>query len=429
MRRNNMTTPTTLIEMLRDRAATRPDADGFVWIADNEGHERRLSYAELDTRARAVAAWLQANVKRGDRVALMFDPGLEFLAGFFGCLYAGAIAVPAYGSRGRRDRNRIEAIIQDSRPAAVLTGGARASQVTEFARGRGVRAVAVETITDDAATNWTDPGSRSSELAYLQYTSGSTTTPRGVMITHGNVVSNLAYIAAAGDLSPDSFTVSWLPHFHDMGLVYGLLLPLHVGCPVALFSYASFVQRPARWLEAVTRYRATHSGGPNAAYELCTNRITPEDRAQLDLSSWRVAFNGAEPLRAATLDRFVSTFTPAGFRRAAFYPVYGLAEATLKVTSPQAGEGYRVARVGRDEWLRGTASASQSGEAEIPLVGCGRAGEGHAVRIVKPETLEVCAPGQVGEIWVRGASVAAGYWNKPEDTAAVFGARIVGEEA
>ncbi|MDQ1612096.1 MAG: hypothetical protein QOG00_2027 [Pyrinomonadaceae bacterium] len=424
-----MTTPTTLIEMLRDRAAARPDADGFVWIAADEGHERRLSYAGLDTRARAVAAWLQANVKRGDRVALMFDPGLEFLAGFFGCLYAGAIAVPAYGSRGRRDRNRIEAIIQDSRPAAVLTGGARASQVMEFARGRGVRAVAVETITDDAASGWTDPGARALELAYLQYTSGSTTTPRGVMITHGNVVSNLAYIAAAGDLSPDSFTVSWLPHFHDMGLVYGLLLPLHVGCPVALFSYASFVQRPARWLEAVTRYRATHSGGPNAAYELCTNRITPEDREQLDLNSWRVAFNGAEPLRAATLDRFVSTFTPAGFRRAAFYPVYGLAEATLKVTSPQAGEGYRVARVGRDEWLRGTASASQSGEAEIPLVGCGRAGEGHAVRIVNPETMEVCAPGQVGEIWVRGASVAAGYWNKPEDTAAVFGARIVGEEA
>ncbi|HEV2800038.1 MAG TPA: amino acid adenylation domain-containing protein [Pyrinomonadaceae bacterium] len=425
-----MHTPKTLSEMLGERAAgARAAADGFIWITDDEGGERKLSYASLDTRARAVAAWLQANVRRGERVALLFDPGIEFLAGFFGCLYAGAIAVPAYGSRGRRDRTRIEAILQDSQPAAALTGGLRAAQTIEFAASHNLRAVSVETITDDAADDWRAPGTREAELAYLQYTSGSTTTPRGVMITHRNVLANLEYIAADGDLAADAFTVSWLPHFHDMGLVYGLLLPLYVGCPAALFSYASFVQRPARWLEAVTRYRATHSGGPNAAYELCANRITPEDRACLDLDSWRVAFNGAEPLRAATLERFAATFAPAGFRSSAFYPVYGLAEATLKVTSPQACEGYRVVRVGRDEWLRGSASPqSASGADEIPLVGCGRAGGEHEVRIVNPETFEPCAPGRVGEIWVRGASVAAGYWNKPEDTAAVFGARLVGED-
>jgi acyl-CoA synthetase (AMP-forming)/AMP-acid ligase II len=203
--------------MLRERADARPEAEGFIWIADGEGRERALSYASLDLRARAVAAWLQGNVRRGDRVALMFDPGIEFLAGFFGCLYAGAIAVPAYGSRGRRDRNRIEAIIRDSRPAAALTGGARAAQVVEFAASHGVRAVSTETIPDETADAWSDPAARADELAYLQYTSGSTTTPRGVMITHGNVVSNLAYIAAAGDLSAEAFTVSWLPHFHDMG--------------------------------------------------------------------------------------------------------------------------------------------------------------------------------------------------------------------
>lgn len=424
----NSKTPSTLVELLRDRAAADPDRGGFLWITDGEGEERRLSYSSLDVRARAVAAWLQQNVSRGDRVALLFDPGLDFLAGFFGCLYAGAIAVPAYGSRARRDRNRIESIIRDSRPAAALTSGPRGSQVIEFAKARGIRAESTRAIPDEMAIDWNAPHAQTQELAYLQYTSGSTTTPRGVMVTHHNVVSNLRYIANAGDLSADAFTVSWLPHFHDMGLVYGLLLPLYVGCPAALFSYASFVQKPLRWLDAISRYRATHSGGPNTAYELCVNRIEPRDREHLDLTSWRVAFNGAEPLKAATLNQFVSSFEANGFRSSTFYPVYGLAEATLKVTSPQAGAGYRVVHVGRDEWLGGKAAASQRGEGEVAIVGCGRTDSEHTVRVVDPDTLTPCQPGQVGEIWVQGPSVAAGYWEKAEETAEIFGASLANGE-
>jgi amino acid adenylation domain-containing protein len=412
----------TLIDLLRDRAAAEPERDGFLWIADDEHAVRKLSYSSLDRRARAVAAWLQQNVVAADRVVLLFDPGLDFLAGFFGCLYAGAIAVPAYGSRVRRDRNRIEAIIKDSRSAVALTSGARSSHVIEFAQAHGVRAENIETISDELASEWNDPGTLTPELAYLQYTSGSTTTPRGVMISHHNVLSNLRYIANAGDMSADAFTVSWLPHFHDMGLVYGLLLPLHVGCPAALFSYASFVQKPLRWLDAISRYRATHSGGPNTAYELCASRISAADREHLDLTSWRVAFNGAEPLRAATLAQFASTFAANGFRQSSFYPVYGLAEATLKVTSPQAGNGYRVMQLQRDEWRGGEVTKSESGE--VTVVGCGRTDDEHTIRIVDPQTFEPCAVGQVGEIWVKGPSVAPGYWERAEETAEIFGAHL-----
>src|ERR1043166_6488323 len=229
-------------------------------------------------------------------------------------------------------------------------------------------------------------------------------------------------------MSASSHPVSWLPHFHDMGLVYGLLLPLYVGCSATLFSYASFVQKPLRWLDAISRYRATHSGGPNAAYELCLKRIAPDERTRLDLSSWRVAFNGAEPLRAATLEQFGEEFAASGFKQSAFYPVYGLAEATLKVTSPQAGEGYRVAQVGRDGWRGGKAVVGRGDEQQLPVVGCGAATGEHAVRVVNPETLTPCRAGQVGEIWVRGPSVAVGYWGKPEETTATFGARLAGGE-
>ena len=412
----------TLIGLLRDRAAAEPERDGFLWIADDQNAERKLSYSSLDLRARAVAAWLQQNVLAGDRVALLFDPGLDFLAGFFGCLYAGAIAVPAYGSRVRRDRNRIEAIIKDSRPVVALTAGARSSHVIEFAQAHGVRAENIETISDEWASEWNDPGALTPDLAYLQYTSGSTTTPRGVMISHYNVLSNLRYIAKAGDMSADAFTVSWLPHFHDMGLVYGLLLPIHVGCPAALFSYASFVQKPLRWLDAISRYRATHSGGPNTAYELCASRIAAPDREHLDLSSWRVAFNGAEPLRAATLAQFASTFAANGFRQSSFYPVYGLAEATLKVTSPQAGNGYRVMQLRRDEWRDGEVTKSENGE--VTVVGCGRTDDEHTILIVDPQTFEPCTAGQVGEIWVKGPSVALGYWERAQETAEIFSARL-----
>jgi amino acid adenylation domain-containing protein len=424
----NTNGPATLVELLRDRAVSDPERSGFLWITDDEGGERKESYSSLDVRARAVASWLRQNVSRGDRVALLFDPGLDFLAGFFGCLYAGAIAVPAYGSRARRDRNRIESIVRDCRPAVALTSGPRGSQVIEFAKAHGVRAETIGAIPDELANDWQYPDAQAQELAYLQYTSGSTTTPRGVMVSHHNVLANLRYIAQAGDLSADAFTVSWLPHFHDMGLVYGLLLPLYVGCPAGLFSYASFVQKPLRWLDAISRYRATHSGGPNSAYELCMSRIAPRDREHLDLSSWRVAFSGAEPLKAATLNQFTSTFAVNGFRRSTFYPVYGLAEATLKVTSPRAGNGYRVVQLRRDEWLEGEAAPAPGGQQEVAIVGCGRADGEHTVRIVNPDTREPCQPRQVGEIWVQGPSVAAGYWERVEETAEIFGARLANGE-
>ncbi|HEY0083939.1 MAG TPA: AMP-binding protein [Pyrinomonadaceae bacterium] len=258
-------------------------------------------------------------------------------------------------------------------------------------------------------------------LAYLQYTSGSTSAPKGVMVSHANIVYNSAYIDEGFEHTTESVSLTWLPHFHDMGLIYGILQPLYKGFHGFIMSPASFVQRPARWLEAITRYQVTHSGGPNFAYDLCVRKIAPAERAALDLSSWRVAFNGAEPIRAETLDQFDAAFAPQGFRRAAFYAAYGLAEATLKVSGGRGADGplnRRVRASGLEENLVVAAGADEE-DARV-LVSCGEVGSGTKVLIVNPESLSPCAAGEVGEVWVSGPGVAQGYWNSPEETERTF---------
>jgi len=387
----------SLAALLRRRAVESPDR-GYTWLAQGEEVADRLTYAGLDARARAIAAGLAEAVPPGERALLLYPPGLEFVAAFFGCLYAGVIAVPAYPPHSRRRDPRLAGIAGDCRPRAVLTTAsllarreALAAQVPALA---GALWIATEMLGEDAAAPSREP--RAEDVAFLQYTSGSTGTPKGVVVTHANLLDNLERIRVAFGQTPESVVVGWLPLFHDMGLIGNVLEPCFVGADCVLMSPAAFLQKPARWLRAIHRFRGTTSGGPNFAYDLCARSVGPEAREELDLSSWSVAFNGAEPVRGATLERFADAFAPSGFQRASFVPCYGLAEATLLVTAGRF-----------------------SGEP----VSCGAPGGGE-VLVVESESGAPCAGEAVGEIWVAGPSVAQGYWEQPAETARTFQARL-----
>ncbi|HWN45428.1 MAG TPA: amino acid adenylation domain-containing protein, partial [Thermoanaerobaculia bacterium] len=424
----------TLIEMLRARARESPAARAFTFLSDAQGEraeEDRLSYAGLDERARAIAALLVERGARGERVLLLYPPGLEYIAAFFGCLYAGAVAVPAYPPRLNRSLPRLRAILEDARPRVALTTAAILGRVDGWKETEpwlaAVRWLETDSLDLDGAVTWQDPGVGQEALAFLQYTSGSTGTPKGVMLSHGNLLHNSRELRRCFGYSAATRAVIWLPPYHDMGLIGGILQPIHGGFPATLMAPVTFLQSPLRWLTAISQERATISGGPDFAYDLCVRRIPPAQRETLDLSSWELAFSGAEPVRAATLDRFAEAFAPCGFRRQAFYPCYGLAEATLIASGGLPGAG-AVERVFEAEALENHRAVSAGVAAEgRRLVGNGQSLEDQRLAVVDPETGVPCAPGVVGEIWVAGPSVAQGYWNRTEETLATFGVRLAGE--
>ncbi|PJJ54099.1 acyl-CoA synthetase (AMP-forming)/AMP-acid ligase II [Mumia flava] len=412
--------PATVAELLRERARERPGAIGYTFLTDGETEQESLSYAGVEERAGAIAAALRAaGAEPGSRALLLLVPGLDYLAAFFGCLYAGVVAVPAYPPdpfRLERTLPRLLAVVSDADPVVALT----TSDLVGFVDALGEQApvlrdlawLAVDTVPQVAG----DPVTVDPEAtAFLQYTSGSTAAPRGVMVSHANLLHNLGMIREYFGTDPDSRALIWLPPYHDMGLIGGLLQPLYSGCPVTLISPLHFLEQPMRWLRGISRLGATVSGGPNFAYELCARRAGPRDVAELDLSSWQAAFNGAEPIRAATLDRFVDVFGPAGFRPEAFLPCYGLAEATLIVSGSRPGAPAPRVR----------AETGAQGE----LVSCGAGAPDQRIAIVDPQTARRCPDSVVGEIWVAGPSVARGYWRRPAETERVFGARIAGEDA
>ncbi|WP_437305959.1 amino acid adenylation domain-containing protein [Sorangium sp. So ce388] len=421
--------PATLVALLRQRAEQRPSAHAYTFLLDGETDARSLTYGELDRWARALAAQLDA--RPGERALILVPPGLEFIAAFFGCLYAGLVAVPVPMPQRKRGLLRVLSIVRDCRPSVVLTLDAFVSSVAMLAEDpalaelRSLRCVAIDKAPPGVEDGFRPPRVTADSVAFLQYTSGSTGAPKGVVLTHGNLLSNERMIQRAFGHTEESLIVGWLPPHHDMGLIGNILQPLYVGVPCVQLSPDHFLMRPWRWLDAISRYRATTSGGPNFAYDLCVAKITPEQREGLDLSSWKVAFNGAEPIRAATLDRFADAFAPSGFRRAALYPCFGLAEATLLVSggAPEAPPVTRtVDRAALGQGL--VVFDPRDPRAGSTLVGCGGPPGGEQVLIVDPESRRPCDEERVGEIWVAGASVAQGYWERPEDTAHTFGARL-----
>lgn len=423
----------TLVELLRRRALYQPDRRAYTFLVDGETEEAHLTYEELDRQARTIGALLQSVGAAGGRALLLYPPGLEYIAAFFGCLYAGVVAVPVYPPnpvRLERTLPRFRAIANDAQPLVALTtspilsvADALFTQDPDF---QAIHWLTTDNIAGDLAEEWQDSDVvESDSLAFLQYTSGSTAAPKGVMVAHSNLLHNLSLIHQCFEVTPDSRGVIWLPPYHDMGLIGGLLQPLYGGFPVTLMSPLDFLQRPLRWLQAISRYKGTHSGGPNFAYDLCVRKITPEQRATLDLSSWELAFNGAEPVRCETLERFASAFEPCGFRREAFYPCYGLAEATL-IVSGGLKAALPITYAVQGETLESARVVATSGEEEgvRTFVGCGQALGDQKIVIADPESFIQCPPDQVGEIWVSGPSVAQGYWNEPEGTEHTFRAYL-----
>jgi acyl-CoA synthetase (AMP-forming)/AMP-acid ligase II len=425
-------TTTTFVNCLLNLRTSQETAFRFL---DNVGNERdSVTYCELDRRARAVAAGLQRRTRVGERALLLFPPGLEFIAAFFGCLYAGVVAVPAYPVTAKRDVPRLLNILDNAGARHVLsTEGlmqVTTSLVADAPEFSAVDWLSFEELIDSSReSDWKEPELTESSLAFLQYTSGSTGSPRGVMVSHGNLLSNEAMIRDSFRHDDRTVVVGWLPVYHDMGLIGNVLQPLYLGRPCILLSPLDFLQRPALWLEAISRYRATTSGGPNFAYDLCVRRVTEEQRAALDLGSWQLAFNGSEPIRTEVLQRFADTFAAHGFRREAFYPCYGLAEATLFVSGGAQGAPAVVSNVSRAGLERGTVTAVDAGDHDArSVVGCGHSWHDQSIRIVDPDRRTVCDEGRVGEIWVSGPNVAQGYWRQPEITAHTFHNHLDGGE-
>ncbi|HEU4509394.1 MAG TPA: condensation domain-containing protein, partial [Pyrinomonadaceae bacterium] len=393
----------TLVELLRARAESQPDRNAYTFLLDGETDELSVTYRELDQRARAIAVHLQRAGAEGQPVLLLYPPGLEYIAAFFGCLYAGAVAVPVYPPTSRRSLPRLVSIVKDARPHAVLATSQIISSLSN-SELKTLQSIATDDLHRTLQHEWKDKDIAANSLAFIQYTSGSTSTPKGVVLTHDNLLHNQRMIQTAFEQSEQSIILGWLPLYHDMGLIGNVLQSMYCGAPCVLMSPLSFLQRPARWLEAISRYRATTSGGPNFAYDLCVRKVGPEQRAELDLSSWTVAFNGAEPIRQSTIERFVEAFGSCGFRREAFFPCYGLAEATLFVAGGLKSEPPVVAGA--------------------RLVGSGRSWLDQEIVIVDPVSLCECPSGSIGEIWVAGANVAQGYWRRPEESEATFKAYI-----
>lgn len=431
--RNNGTTRTIettgLVELLRWRAIHQPDQLAYTFLHQGEMEEARLTYAALDQQARAIAAELQAKGAAGEPALLLHPPGIHYVAAVFACLYAGAIAVPAYPPYSARMVPRIQAILADTRSRFILTTSdtladlqGRLAHIPDLSR---VEWIATDAVADRMDVAWQEPQSSDETIAFLQYTSGSTALPKGVMVSHGNLRHNLEMLIRHCRQTPASHMVSWLPPYHDLGLVCGIMYPFYVGYPATLMSPVAFLQRPFRWLRAISDNRATMSIAPNFAYDLCSRKVTPEQRAALDLSSWELAANGGEPARDETMTRFCEVFGPCGFRRETFFPGYGMAETTLIFATSQVHALPVIGIFDKEALERNEAiPVSQDHENACKITGYELFSPDQKLVIVDPESKMPCPPCRVGEIWVSGPSVTQGYWHRPEETEQIYHAHL-----
>ena len=402
----------TWTQLIQQRANYQPDKTAYIFLQNGEIETDRLNYSQLYQQSRAIAAYLQTSLSKGDRAILLYPPGLDFITAFYGCLLAGIIAVPANMPHPKRPFSRVNAIIADASATAVLTTSAIKTKLLAQTNNHldlsDQNWWITDQIDDHWSENWKAPQVTSDSLAFLQYTSGSTGLPKGVMVTHRNILHNQQAIQQAFEHNDSTIMLSWLPLFHDMGLIGHVLQPFYLGIASILMPPLVFLQRPQRWLKAISHYRVTTSGAPNFAYQKCIEKITPEHQAELDLSCWEIAFNGSEPVQEETMRQFAEVFAPCGFRPEAFYPCYGSAEATLFITGGN----------------KQTPPAIYRKLENNSVVSCGKAWADQTITIANPETLTVCLPGEVGEIWVKGESISSGYWNRPQLSQETFQAYL-----
>src|SRR5438445_3644047 len=422
----------SLVDLSCWRAVHQPHRWAYHFLKDGVAPDASLTYAALDQHARALAGFLQSRARFGDRILLLYPPGLHFVRAFLGCLYAGVLAVPAPPLdplRMTQSLPRLQGIAKDAQITGVLT---TPEIVNSAERARlslsgedPTHWIVSDDVSDDWARQWRPPDLAPDRVAYLQYTSGSTSTPKGVMVTHGNLLHHCGYITKFAGYDAQAVTLSWMPHFHDYGLVKGILHPLFAGIPTYLMPALAFLKRPIRWLEAIERYGITHSGGPNFAYGQCVRLTTPAERMNLNLTSWRVASCGAEPVSKDTMDRFIEAFRASGFRREAFHPAYGMAEFTLLISVKRLHDAPSFRNLDARALEKGLVSeVSEDQKDARPVVSCGRpVGEAEVV-IVDPEVFKRCEPDVVGEIWLADPSIAKGYWHRPEETNQTFGAHL-----
>ncbi|CAI7979912.1 AMP-dependent synthetase and ligase [Frankia sp. Hr75.2] len=433
---------TLLPDVLRGRAALEPERTAYVFVNERAEETGRLTYGGLHARALAVAGELSRACEPGDRALLVFPQCLDFVVAYLGCLYARVVAVPVHPPHRDGVQDSTRRIVDDCEPAAVLTLEAMARELRAALtspRGAmswipvdripagpaptGIHTAGIHTVDVHAAG--LDPTAVEpmdldpADIAFLQYTSGSTSDPKGVMVSHGNLAANQEMIRRAFGHDRDSTVVGWAPFFHDQGLIGNVLQPLYAGATCVLMSPTAFIRWPMLWLSLISRYRAHTSGGPNFAFEACVARAARGGVPDLDLSCWKVAFNGAEPVRHDTLRRFAETFAPHGFDERALYPCYGLAEATLLVTGSEKGRGARVIEAATEDLREGRYTPVPAGRGST-LVGSGVLPRDGALRIVDPRTGRSLPPDRIGEIWVAGDHVARGYWDRPRESTETF---------
>lgn len=421
-RRTASDRPETLVALLRERALAEPDALVYEFLIDGEDDVRPLTSGELDARARHVGALLQAHGAQGSRVVLLLPSGPEFVAAYFGCLYSGAVAVPVPPPE-EAAATRLDAIVRDSGARFVLTSETHREAAAARFSGRDVAVLAPFTAVDGCSAEWAPPLLDGASLAHLQYTSGPAGSPRGVMLCHDNLLHNSELIRRAADITPEDRLMSWVAPHHEMGLLMGILQPLVAGCTGVLMDPVLFLEAPHRWLRAISRRGVTVSGAPNHAYDLCVRRTTPEQRADLDLSCWRVAMTGTETVEPGTLADFSRTFAPHGFEPIGFYPFYASAEATLLVAGGARPTAPVIGAFDPDALDAGRARLVTARTGRL-LASCGQPLPGQLLRIVDPDTGYAKSAGEIGEIWVGGPSVSSGYWRRRAESMDVFGAFI-----
>jgi acyl-CoA synthetase (AMP-forming)/AMP-acid ligase II len=423
--------PRSLVDLLRRRAAEQPGDRAYVFVSDRGAEQATLTFAELELRAEAVAARLAELGRPGERALLLFASSLDFIVAYFSCLLAGVIPVPLMPPR-RNSRDDSAAIVANCSPRFAITnsqlGQARPDIVARF-QASGIEWIVVDSVANRATDRprpLANPGPE--DIAFLQYTSGSTSEPKGVMVTHGNLLANLEMIRRTFGNTRRSTYANWVPLYHDMGLIANVLQSLYVGALCVLSAPVTFIQRPVTWLRSIHNYRAEVAGAPNFAFDLCVERVRPDEVKDLDLSCWKFAFNGAEPVRADTIDRFAAAFGPCGFDHRAMRPLYGMAEATVLISGGSRGSAPIIRTVCRSAFRRGQVAAPASDDDAHRVVGCGRNVVGQSIAIVHPETRRRLGADQIGEIWVNGPHVCRGYWHNPEATRSAFQTRIEGED-